>query len=116
MMPVKKSWFRLRVEDAFKQGLIHVYDKMKVDPTHYLLKLKKAHGLAIAGFDDLYAVPLEHLDEIAAQTIRTGMKLADVEGACLGVAGMLTIVPDLSLLAVITMRTIQQLTARGRSG
>lgn len=105
----QKSWLRVRVEDAFRQGLTHVYDKLKVDPHHYLLKLQEAHGLAITAFDDLYSVPVERLDAIAGQTIRASIKLAVVEGAGLGIAGMLTIVPDLSFLAVITMRTIQHL-------
>src|SRR5947199_1702263 len=37
------------------------------------------------------------------------MKVAAVEGAGLGLGGMLTIVPDLSILAGITLRTIQKL-------
>ncbi len=105
----KKSRLRLRIEDAFRQGLSRVYDKLKVDPSHYLLRLQTAYGLPITGFADVYLLPLEQLDGIAAQTIRAGMKLAVVEGAGLGLAGMLTLVPDLSFLAVITMRTIQQL-------
>src|SRR5262249_45127159 len=109
MMLERKSWLRLRVEDAFRQGLTRVYDKLKVDPPRYLLKLRKAHGLAITGFDDVYSVPLAQLDDIAGHTLRAGMKLAIVEGAGLGIGGMLTVVPDMSFLAVITMRTIQQL-------
>lgn len=109
MLTLKKSWLRLRVEDAFRLGLTRVYEKLKVDPSHYLLKLQKTYGLPITAFDDAYSLPLEQLDGIAAQTIRAGMKLAVIEGAGLGVAGMLTVVPDLSFLAVITMRTIQQL-------
>ncbi len=37
------------------------------------------------------------------------MKIAAVEGAGLGLGGILTIVPDLGILAGITMRTIQKL-------
>jgi len=37
------------------------------------------------------------------------MKVAALEGAGLGIAGMITIIPDLSILAAITMRTVQKL-------
>jgi len=37
------------------------------------------------------------------------MKIAAVEGAGLGIAGVITIIPDLSILAAITMRTVQKL-------
>jgi len=54
-------------------------------------------------------VDVEALDNVAEQTIRAGMKMAAVEGAGLGVGGMLTILPDLSILAAITLRTVQKL-------
>ncbi len=41
--------------------------------------------------------------------IRGGMKLAAAEGAGFGLGGVLTIVPDLGILAAITMRMIQKL-------
>jgi len=108
-MMEKKSWLRLRVESAFRQGLARVHDRLKVDPAHYLLRLQQAYGLPIAAFDQVYSVPLAQLDDIAGQTLRAGTKLAMVEGAGLGIWGMAAIVPDLSFLAIITMRTIQQL-------
>jgi len=37
------------------------------------------------------------------------MKIAAVEGAGLGLGGVLTVLPDLSILAAITLRTIQKL-------
>jgi len=37
------------------------------------------------------------------------MKVAAIEGAGLGLGGLLTIVPDLGILSAITMRTIQKL-------
>jgi hypothetical protein len=49
------------------------------------------------------------VDQVAEQTIRAGMKIAAVEGAGLGLGGLVTLVPDLSILAVITFRTLQKL-------
>jgi hypothetical protein len=57
----------------------------------------------------VYSVEVARLDDLATRFIRSGMKVAAVEGAGLGLGGMLTIVPDLSILAGITLRTIQKL-------
>jgi EcsC protein family len=46
---------------------------------------------------------------VGHDVIRAGMRVAAVEGAGMGLGGMLTIVPDLSILAAITMRTLQKL-------
>jgi hypothetical protein len=46
---------------------------------------------------------------LANRVIHGGMKLAAAEGAGLGLGGILTMVPDLSILAGITLRTIQKL-------
>ncbi len=49
------------------------------------------------------------LDDVAGDVIEAGMKVAAVEGAGLGLGGIVTIVPDLSILAGITLRMIQKL-------
>jgi uncharacterized protein (DUF697 family) len=49
------------------------------------------------------------LDQLAAETIRACMRLASLEGAGLGMGGMLTIVPDLGILSAITLRMLQKL-------
>jgi hypothetical protein len=49
------------------------------------------------------------LDAVADSIIRSGMKVAAVEGAGFGLGGLITIVPDLGILSAITMRTIQKL-------
>jgi hypothetical protein len=41
--------------------------------------------------------------------VRSGMKVAALEGAGFGLGGLMTIVPDLGILSAITMRTIQKL-------
>jgi hypothetical protein len=46
---------------------------------------------------------------VADEIIRSGMKVAAVEGAGFGLGGLITIVPDLGILSAITMRTIQKL-------
>jgi hypothetical protein len=105
----KKTWLRRRVEGAIRGGLTRAYQTVRVDPDRFLLQLRIAHGLPIAGFRGVYTVPVEQLDGVATSVIRASMKLAAAEGAGFGLGGILTIVPDLGILSAITMRTIQKL-------
>ena len=105
----KKSWLRRRVEGAIRGGLTRAYQTVRVDPDRFLMQLRIAHRLPIAGFRGVYTVPVEQLDSVATSVIRGGMKLAAAEGAGFGLGGILTIVPDLGILSAITMRTIQKL-------
>jgi uncharacterized protein (DUF697 family) len=73
------------------------------------LQLQAAHGLPISSFNGVFSVEIGSLDNVAHDTIHGAMKVAAVEGAGLGVAGLITIIPDLSILAAITLRTVQKL-------
>jgi EcsC protein family len=105
----KRSWLAQRAEDALRSGLTRAYETVRVDPQRYLLQLRAAYGLPIGTFQGVYSVELSQLDDVAYRTIQSGMKVAAVEGAGLGMAGLITIVPDLSILAAITFRTVQKL-------
>ena len=104
-----KSWLLVQVESAVRAGLTRAYQSIRVEPNDFLFHLRAAHELPIETYDGLFSVSVARLDEIAGQTLRAGMKLAAAEGAGLGVGGALTIVPDLGILAAITMRTLQKL-------
>ncbi len=104
-----RSWLARRIEDALREGFARAYETMRVDPQRYLFHLRTAHGLPIATFRGMATLPLETVDDVAEQTIRAGMKIAAAEGAGLGLGGLLTVVPDLSILTVITFRTLQKL-------
>jgi hypothetical protein len=105
----KRSWLKQRAEEALRSGLTRAYETVRVDPEKFLLQLRAAYGLPISTFHGVYSVDLTHLDDVGYRTIQSGMKVAAVEGAGLGMAGLITIVPDLSILAAITFRTIQKL-------
>lgn len=106
---IKKSWVRRRIESAFQQGFQHAYETVKVDPANFLLTLRDGYGLPINTFNGVYSVDVGQLDDLAQRIIASGMKVAAMEAAGLGLGGMLTIIPDLGILAGITMRTIQKL-------
>ena len=104
-----KSWLRRRVETALRQGFQRAYETVKVDPNRFLLQLRAAYGVPISSFQGIYSVEVSALDDLANRVIRGGMKMAAAEGAGLGLGGFITMVPDLSILAGITLRTIQKL-------
>lgn len=105
----EQSWLRRRVEAGVRRGFERAYHTVKVDPGKFLLQLRAAYGLPISSFQGLYSVELGLLDDVAGRIIEGGMKVAAIEGAGLGLGGIVTIVPDLSILAGITLRMIQKL-------
>jgi uncharacterized protein (DUF697 family) len=104
-----KSWLRRRTEKTLSSALTRAYKTVRVEPDRFLLELRSNHGLAVGSFQGMYSVDVALLDEIAEKIIHGGMKVAAAEGAGFGIGGMLTIVPDFSILAGITMRMIQKL-------
>ena len=108
-MSDQKPWLRRRVENALSKALMKAYKTVRVDPDRFLLELRSAYGLPVTNFQGMYSVEPPVLDTVAEQVIRSGMKIAAAEGAGFGLGGFLTIVPDFSILAGITLRTIQKL-------
>src|ERR1700693_5116707 len=104
-----KSWLRGRVEKTLIKGLTRAYSTVQVDPEKFLLQLRTAYRLPISGYHGVYALEIGELDAVADELIRSGMKVAAVEGAGFGLGGLITIIPDLGILSAITMRTIQKL-------
>src|SRR5437016_2222081 len=108
-MSHQKAWLRRRVESALSKALMKAYKTVRVDPDRFLLELRSAYGLPVANFQGMYTVEPPVLDTVAEQVIRSGMQMAAAEGAGFGLGGFITIVPDFSILAGITLRTIQKL-------
>jgi hypothetical protein len=109
MTEQRKPWLRRRVETALVKGLTRAYSTVRVDPARFLLQLRTAYRVPISGYHGVFSLEIGELDAVAASIVRGGMKLAAVEGAGLGLGGLMTIVPDLGILSAITMRTIQKL-------
>src|SRR3954468_9383653 len=103
--PKNSSWVTAKVESALHKA----YATIRVEPDEYLTHLRAAHGLPVNTYDGMFTVPVEQLDAIAQQAIRASMKIAATGGAGFGLGGLLTVVPDVSVLSAITMRTIQKL-------
>ena len=104
-----KSWLRTRAEKALIKGLTRAYSTVQVDSGKFLLQLRTAYRLPISGYHGVYSLEMGELNAVADELIRSGMRLAALEGAGFGLGGLITIFPDLGILSAITMRTIQKL-------
>jgi EcsC protein family len=105
----RKSWLRQRVETALVKGLTRAHRAVRVDPEKFLMQLRTAYRVPISGYRGVFSLDVRELDVVSESIIRSGMKMAALEGAGFGLGGLLTFVPDLGILSAITMRTIQKL-------
>jgi len=90
-------------------GLLRGLKSVEVRPEDFRRELSEKHGLWVADFARMKDVPIEQLDGIAAALIRDSERMAFLEGAGFGLGGLVTFLPDASLLTVITLRLIQRL-------
>ncbi len=108
-MFAQKSWLRRRIENALSKALMRAYKTVRVDPERFLMEIRAGYGIPVTSFQGMYSVEPSVLDTLAEKIIHSGMKMAAAEGAGFGLGGIFTIVPDFSILAGITLRTIQKL-------
>jgi hypothetical protein len=104
-----KGWVRRGLEGAIRSAFMKAYQTIKVDPDKYLQHMRMAYDLPALTYNGVYSVDPDILDHIAGQTIRASTRLAGAEGAGLGLGGMFTVLPDLGILAAITLRMLQKL-------
>ena len=90
-------------------GVLRGMRSIEVDPEDFRQHLSNKYNLWVPNFARMRDVPIERLDIIAAALIRDAERLALAEGAGLGLGGMITLLPDASLLTLITLRLMQRL-------
>jgi hypothetical protein len=90
-------------------GLLSGMRSVEIDREAFRKQLATKHGLWVPNFERMKDVPIEQLDAIAKGLIRDAERLALAQGAGFGLGGMMTLIPDASLLTVQTLRLIQRL-------
>jgi EcsC family protein len=109
MAKVPKSLAGRTVGRFLRLGMLRGLRSVEIDPERFRRDLAEKHGLWIPHFGRMKDVPLEKLDSIAERIIHDAQRLAMAQGASFGLGGVFTILPDASLLTVITLRLIQKL-------
>lgn len=105
----RPSFLAQRIGRALESSFRRAYGRFGVNPERYLRELRLAHGLPIQTYRDAYSIHPAALDHVAERTIAGTRRIAIVEGAGFGLGGALTLLPDVSVLGVITLRLIQKL-------
>jgi len=90
-------------------GMLRGLQSVEIDPEAFRRHLAEKHGLWVPHFGRMKDVPLEKLDAIAERMIHDAQRLAMAQGAGFGLGGIISVLPDASLLTVITLRLIQKL-------
>lgn len=90
---------------AFQQA----YRQVRVDPEKYLKQVRRKHRLPVQSWKEMFYLGPEVITPIADRTIAGASKAAALEGVGLGVGGFMTVIPDLGILATITLRMLQRL-------
>jgi hypothetical protein len=85
------------------------YTQVRVDERKYLSHVRRAHKLPVDSWYQMVDLHPAVITPIAERTIAGSSKLAALEGAGLGIGAFLTVVPDMGILAAITLRMLQKL-------
>jgi len=90
-------------------GMLRGLRSVEIDPEEFRQYLADKHNLWIPHFGRMRDVPIEQLDAIAERLIHNAQRIALAQGAGFGLGGMITILPDASLLTILSLRLIQRL-------
>jgi EcsC protein family len=86
---------------VLRYGIKRGLHSIAVEPEDFRKRLADKHALWVPNFSRMHDVPLERLDEIARELIGDAGRLAFAEGAGFGLGGMVTLLPDISLLTAM---------------
>lgn len=90
-------------------GMLRGLRSVEIDPEDFRRQLADKYDLWVPHFQRMQDVPIERLVDVAKSLIHDAQRLALAGGAGFGLGGMITLIPDTSLLTMITLRLIQRL-------
>jgi hypothetical protein len=90
-------------------GFRHAYSQVRVDEHKYLKHVQRAYKLPVESWPQMLDLGPEIVNPIAESIIAASSKWAALEGAGLGFGAFLTALPDMGILAAITLRMLQKL-------
>jgi hypothetical protein len=90
-------------------GLRRAYDQVRVDPEKYLIRVRRKYRLPIERWSDARFLDRRLIVPAAEHIVKSSARTAALEGVGLGFSGILGTVPDMGILAAITVRMLQKL-------
>ncbi|HUL35303.1 MAG TPA: EcsC family protein [Candidatus Eisenbacteria bacterium] len=109
MGKLPKSLASRTVGRFLRFGVLRGLRSVEIDPEDFRRHLADRHNLWIPHFRRMRDVPIEQIDAIAQRLIADAQRIALLQGAGFGLGGILTVLPDASLLTIISLRLIQRL-------
>jgi hypothetical protein len=109
MSKPNSSVIRRLFQSAVRRGFRTAYPHAEVNPEKYLLQVQRIYNLPIENWKDVYMLDERHLVPVADRIISSSARMAALEGMGLGMGGFATILPDMGILAAITLRMLQKL-------
>jgi hypothetical protein len=97
------------LHESARAGLRRAYDQVRVDPDKFLATARRKYDLPIRRWSDVHRLDERVIAPAAAHIIKSSARTAALEGVGLGFSGILGSVPDMGILAAITVRMLQKL-------
>ncbi|MGH9572781.1 MAG: EcsC family protein, partial [Candidatus Acidiferrales bacterium] len=97
------------LHQSARTGLRRAFEQVQVDPDKYLETARIKYGLPIQKWQDIHALDHTMVAPAAEHIVMSSSRTAALEGAGLGLGGILGTIPDMGILAAITVRMLQKL-------
>jgi uncharacterized protein (DUF697 family) len=104
-----RTVFSRAVSGALRLGFRRAYPRVQVDAEKFLHHARRAYNLPIESWRDMHSLDEQTIVPAAEKIIRSSARIAALEGMGLGIGGMATLLPDMGILAAITIRMLQKL-------
>lgn len=96
-------------QSALRLGFRKAYPRVEVNPEKYLLNVRRMYGLPIEHWKDAHRLDERVLAPVTERVITSSARMAALEGMGFGLGGFATVLPDMGVLAAITLRMLQKL-------
>ena len=97
------------LHNSARAGLRRAYEQVQVDPDKFLETARLKYGLPIQKWRDIHVLDHSVVAPAAEHIVSSSSRTAALEGAGFGMSGIFGTVPDMGILAAITIRMLQKL-------
>ena len=96
-------------QTAMRMGFRRAYPRVQVNAEKFLHHARRVYGLPIDSWKDIHALDEEMVAPAAEKIIWSSARMAALEGMGFGIGGLATVLPDMGILAAISIRMLQKL-------
>jgi hypothetical protein len=105
----ERSWVSKTIQSAVGLGFRKAYPQIRLDPDKYLHHVRRAYNLRIESWHEMQSLDEQTLNPVSERIVWSAARMAALEGMGLGIGGFATLLPDMGMLAAITLRMLQKL-------